>query len=352
MKQLSLLNDDLDPAERALGSRTARGIEPARQDAELVALAAGLNGRLRLGTSSWSFPGWSGLVYAHLAPKQSLSRDGLAAYARHPLLRSVGVDSGFYAPLDAGRLARYADQVPAGFRFLVKAPASITDPVQRVASSGSRAANPGFLDPALALQQAVDPYLKGLGDKAGVLLFQFPPLGRAWTEQPRRFAEDLYRFLRQLPCGPAYAVELRDPELLTPDLAAALHHGGAVPGLAGHPRLPPIGTQQDLFADYDEGPLVIRWLLRRNRRYGEARDRYQPFDRLCEPDPETRTCIAALVRAALARGREVYVIANNKAEGSSPLTLIELARALAQDERHRRRLDTDSRPIDPVPKTD
>jgi len=352
MQQLSLLDDDPDPAERATGSGTARGIEPARQDAELAALATSLSGRLRLGTSSWSFPGWSGLVYACSAPKQSLSRDGLAAYARHPLLRSVGVDSGFYAPLDARRLARYAGQVPAGFRFLVKAPASITDPVQRGAGSGSLAANPGFLDPALALQQAVHPYLEGLGDKAGVLLFQFPPLGRAWTRQPRRFAEDLYRFLHRLPLGPAYAVELRDPQLLTPDLAAALHHGGAVPGLAGHPRLPPVGTQQDLFAEHDDGPLVIRWLLRRNRGYGEARDRYQPFDRLCEPDPETRTGVATLVRAALARGREVYVIANNKAEGSSPLTLIELARELAGNERDRRRLDTDSKPIDPVPKTD
>jgi hypothetical protein len=78
------------------------------------------------------------------------------------------------------------------------------------------------------------------------------------------------------------------------------------------------------------GPLVIRWLLRRNRGYDEARDRYGPFDRLAEPDPDTRNAVAALVAEALAQGREVFVIVNNKAEGSSPLSVIELARALAE----------------------
>jgi hypothetical protein len=124
-------------------------------------------------------------------------------------------------------------------------------------------------------------------------------------------------------------VELRDGQLLTPDLAAALHHGGAVPSLAHHPRLPPLPVQRELFEQQPaSGPLVIRWLLRHNRGYDEARERYGPFDRLAEPDPDTRAVIAALISAALAEGREVFVIVNNKAEGSSPLGLIALARSL------------------------
>ena len=231
-----------------------------------------------------------------------MSRDGLSAYSRHPLLRTVGVDSGFYAPLDARRLARYAEQVPLDFRFLVKAPASITDRFRRVAGGRIREPNPGFLDLELALEQAVAPYCEGLGERAGVLLFQFPPLGRDITDNPRRFAEDLYRFLRRLPTGPTYAVELRDEALLTPDLAAAMHHGGAVPGLAAHPRLPLIQTQGELFANYDDGPLVIRWLLRRNRTYEEARDHYQPFDRLAEPDlPTPNHCCRVGRRRARSR---------------------------------------------------
>jgi len=330
VKQLSLLghDDDSAPDDGASGPRGSPAVDPALADAELAALGAQVDRRLRLGTSSWSFPGWAGLVYAAGASKQTLSRAGLTAYAGHPLFRTVGVDSGFYAPLDAARLARWAAQVPADFRFLVKAPATITDRFRRGPSGAPRELNPGFLDAALALDQAVEPYRAGLGEKAGVLLFQFPPLGRQVTAAPRRFAEDLYRFLKRLPVGPVYAVELRDPELLTPDLAAALHHGGAIPGLASHPRLPTLPVQRELFEDYDDGPLVIRWLLRRNRGYGEARERYLPFDQLAEPDPETRAAVAALIQDALSSGREVFVIVNNKAEGSSPLTLVELARSI------------------------
>jgi uncharacterized protein YecE (DUF72 family) len=323
MKQLDLLGET--PTEDA-----PRGVLPATTDSELASQVSRLAPRLRLGTSSWSFPGWAGLVYAASASKQVLSRDGLTAYSRHPLLRTVGVDSGFYAPLDAGRLARYAEQVPMDFRFLVKAPAAVTDRFQRGAGGRIREPNPGFLDTSVALEQAVTPFCEGLGDRAGVLLFQFPPLGRDITDNPRRFAEDLYRFLRRLPKGPTYAVELRDEALLTQDLAAALHHGGAVPGLAGHPRLPLLEAQGELFSRHDDGPLVIRWLLRRNRGYEEARERYQPFDQLLEPDPQTRTAVATLINDALAQGREVFVIVNNKAEGSSPLTLIELALELVR----------------------
>lgn len=333
MQQLSLLDE---PPAPSAGVRKDAGVQAAEATAEVLALAAGLDQRLRLGTSSWSFPGWAGLVYAARAPKPTLSRDGLSAYARHPLLRTVGVDSGFYAPLDARRLARYAEQVPADFRFLVKAPAAVTDRFRRDGQGRAREPNSGFLDAQLAVEQAVDPFLSGLGDRAGVLLFQFPPLALPRAASPReqlgagarRFAEDLYRFLRRLPAGPTYAVELRDADLLTPDLAAALHHGGAVPAIAGHPRLPMLETQRQLFAEHADGPLVIRWLLRRNRGYNEARDHYQPFDRLCEPDADSRRHIAQLVQQALAQGREVFVIVNNKAEGSSPLTLIELARTL------------------------
>lgn len=320
MKQLSLLEEAASEADP--------GVQPAASNRGVRALAAGLDARLRLGTSSWSFPGWSGLVYACSASKQRLSRGGLRAYGQHPLLRTVGVDSGYYAPLDACRLHGYAEQVPRDFRFLVKVPASVTDPFRRGADGRIRGPNPGFLDAGLALEQAVKPYCEGLRERAGVLLFQFPPLGRELTGNPRRFAEVLYRFLRRLPKTATYAVELRDEALLTPDLAAALQHGGAVAGLAEHPRLPALDAQDELFGGRGDGPLVIRWLLRRNRGYDEARQRYHPFDRLAEPNPRARDGIAALVVQALRQGREVFVIVNNKAEGSSPLSLIELARRI------------------------
>jgi uncharacterized protein YecE (DUF72 family) len=303
-------------------------IDPAKTGDAVTQLAAPLPDRLRLGTSSWSFPGWAGIVYDREYPAARLSRDGLAAYGQHPLLRTVGVDSSFYNPVSADRWQHWAEQVPDDFRFLVKGARQVTSPWQWDAKGRMSGANPHFLSADFALERIIEPLLEGIGDKLGTLLWQFPPLGRDITANPRRFAEDLYRFLNKLPVGPGYSVELRDAGLLTHDFVQALHHGGAVPALSVHPRLPELKEQRARFEPLQQGPLVIRWMLRRDRRYEEAKADFSPFDSLQAEDPDSRTQITVACRDALAQGRDVYVVANNKAEGSSPLSLARLASAL------------------------
>ncbi|MDO4706681.1 MAG: DUF72 domain-containing protein, partial [Comamonadaceae bacterium] len=85
---------------------------PAPPDAALLELAARLPPQLRMGTSSWHFPGWAGLVWGSDYAESTLSKAGLAAYAAHPLLRSVSLDRVFYRPLSAQQYAHYAAQVP------------------------------------------------------------------------------------------------------------------------------------------------------------------------------------------------------------------------------------------------
>src|SRR5689334_10246778 len=93
----------------------AATIQPAAPDAEWLSLSQQLGerwgGRLRLGTSSWNFTGWSGLVWAQAYPEARLSREGLPAYAAHPLLRTVSLDRAFYRPLEASAFAALAAQV-------------------------------------------------------------------------------------------------------------------------------------------------------------------------------------------------------------------------------------------------
>ena len=79
-------------------------VRPAAPDPALTSLAAALPERLWLGTSSWHYPGWAGLVWDKLYGEARLSREGLDAYARHPLFNAVGLDRGFYRPLS---LAQY-----------------------------------------------------------------------------------------------------------------------------------------------------------------------------------------------------------------------------------------------------
>jgi uncharacterized protein YecE (DUF72 family) len=304
--------------------RRSEGVGPAPVPEELAAIAARLPASLRLGTSSWSFPGWKGIVYDASSTATELSRRGLAAYSKHPLLRTVGVDRTFYAPVDASVLRDYAAQVPDDFRFVVKAPSLTTSPVIFGEGGAPQGPNELFLDAAWAEEFSVRPFVEGLAGKGGALLFQFPPLGPAFTARPALFAERLARFLESLPRGVPYAVELRDRKLFVPDYGGALKVGGATHCLSIHPRVPPIEAQR-AWSDPQAGPLVIRWMLHSGMKYEEARERYAPFDRIVDDDPVGRGAIAGAAVEALTRNRSLFVIANNKAEGSSPHTIFLLA---------------------------
>jgi uncharacterized protein YecE (DUF72 family) len=159
----------------------------------------------------------------------------------------------------------------------------------------------------------------------GVLLFQFPPLGPALTRRPEAFAEQLQAFLSALPAGPRFAVELRDHALVCGAYLQALRASGAHHCLGLHPRMP-VASEQARETGLDHaGPLVVRWNLHAGLGYEEARLRYAPFTRLVDEDIPNRVSLARLCLAANARGDPVFVIANNKAEGCAPLTLIRLA---------------------------
>jgi len=291
---------------------------------ELRALAHQLSRKVLLGTSSWAFPGWRGVVYADGAAQRHLSRHGLAAYSQHPLLRSVGVDRTFYAPIPAEEFAGYAEQVPDDFRFLVKAWGEVTSPTL----PGRTGLNPNHLDADCALDHCVGPARDGLGDKLGPLLFQFPPQGAPIARQPDAFADRLHAFLDALPKGPRYVVELRDDRLFTERYAEALRAAGAQHGYVAHPRMPSLQRQRQLVPI--AGPSTVRWMLHQGFGYQQAKERYEPFDALRDQDPGTRGEIVAMAREAIQLDVEMVVVVNNKAEGSSPLSVLELARAIVQ----------------------
>src|SRR5512140_3356501 len=175
-------------------ARAQDEVRPASVPPDLAAVAARLPPRIRLGTSSWSFPGWAGIVYGGVEAQPRLARAGLAAYARHPLLRAVGIDRTYYGPIEAADFAAYAAAVPDDFRFLVKAHELCT--VARFPQHARYGAQRGqangfFLDPAYATDAVVAPACEGLGEKAGPLLFQFPPQDTHFIGGPDGFAARL-----------------------------------------------------------------------------------------------------------------------------------------------------------------
>ncbi len=304
----------------------------APADAARRALAERLGASIRLGTSSWSFPGWAGLVYAREHSAAVLARHGLPAYAKHPLLRTVSLDRSFYRPLATAEYEALVRQVPADFRFVVKAAALVTDASLRDSGSGRPAQpNPLFLDPITTLEAVLRPAVDGLGEQLGVLVFQLSPLPRAWLAEPQRLLDALARLFDALP-RPAHgllAVELRDAALLTPAFAALLKAQGVRYCVGLHDRMPPLAAQLPVLRATWPGALVCRWNLQRGLGYADAKDRFAPFDRLVAPDLATREALARLIVATAAAGQPAYVTINNKAEGSAPLSVLALAEAIA-----------------------
>ena len=313
---------DLFSGSAGADSASALAERVRREHQECAEIAARLPPGIFFGTSSWSFPGWAGLVYPRRASEAQLAREGLRDYARHPLLRTVGIDRGFYAPIPERDLARYAEQLPAGFPCCAKAPGAVTS----ADLPGGSGANPDFLNAGRFVDEVVAPFRAAFTGHAGPFLLQFPPSSRL---RPDAFASRLERFLAALPRDFRYAVELRDPALLTENYRRALAATGTAHVYNYASRMPMPQEQEAVVPPGSASFAVIRLLLAPGTRYDDRREEFVPFDRIVAPDPRMRRQVLLLARACLSLGREVFVLVNNKAEGCSVLTIRALAEELA-----------------------
>jgi len=306
---------------------TLEAVTPSASQREL---SARLPEEIRVGAMPWSYPGWKGLVYAQAATEKQLANHGLTAYARMPLLRAAEIDRSYYEPLPASAYRHYAAQVPSAFRFLVKAHEDCSVaryPLHARYGKKRGLDNPLFLDAAYG-GRVVEAIRDGLGAQLGAVLFQFPPQD---VREPRRFADRLHAFLRGLPAGIPYAVELRNPELLTTAYGAALADTKALHCHNAWTAMPSVTEQARWLPKATRRPLVVRWLLRPQVAFADASARYSPFDRLVDPDDIRRDEIARLVARAHRHGVPVLLLVDNKAEGCAPLSVERVVEAIVRE---------------------
>jgi len=320
--QLSLFGEVEDGA----GS-PARGVALAAHYAEAAVIAAALPSGVYLGTSSWSFPGWAGIVYSDNRPQSELAQEGLREYARHPLLSTVGIDRSYYAPLPIPDLVAYASQLPDAFRCCIKAPAGVTALTLRDPGS-TRQQNPDFLSLDRLASDLLEPLAAAFSAHTGPIILEFPPFARGMRLEPAAFLDRLDPFLAGLPDQFDYAIELRDRTLLTEDYRQLLAAHGVAHTYNYWSAMPMPGDQADVVPPEDLPFSVVRLLLKPGTWYEDQREAFRPFNRIIAPDEAMRRQVEQLARRTLARGRKIYILVNNKAEGSSPLTVVELAKRL------------------------
>ena len=324
-------------------------VRPAHVSQEHHALAHQLPKLLRMGTSSWTFPGWAGLVWDQPYAEAKLSKEGLPAYSQHPLLRTVSLDRAFYRPMTALQYEQLAAQVSDDFRFVVKVPSMISDALIRSAEGVSAGrglqANPQFLNAALFHDICLKPVLEGLKDKLGVIVLQMSPLPApmlSYDAISKLFVQlagvlSAQSAMKLVVPESILAVELRNPELVTTplqdELIAVLKDTGAAYCLGLHAKMPPIEEQLPILRKLWPDPLVCRWNLHaKHGRYGyeAAKSGYAPFDKLVDEDLATRNLLARVIAGTVRGGQKAFVTINNKAEGSAPLSVFKLAEAVLE----------------------
>ena len=164
---------------------------------------------LFVGTSGFSFPEWKGTFYPDDLPGKQMLR----YYAER--LGTVEINNTFYRMPKREMLAGWTAQVPAGFRFAVKAPQRITH-WKRLVDTGE--------DTAFFLGQ-----LDALGERLGAVLFQLPPhLKRDPPSASGEPGEDrLAAFLPLVAGAPApVAFEFRHESWNDPAVGAAIVAAG------------------------------------------------------------------------------------------------------------------------------
>jgi uncharacterized protein YecE (DUF72 family) len=156
--------------------------------------------RVLVGTSGYSYKPWKGRFYPEKLPDAEM----LSFYAQR--FPTVEINNTFYRMPAAAMVSRWAEQTPAGFTFVLKAPQRITHQ-KRLHDVGDDVAY--FLDTAAAL-----------GPKLGPVLYQLPPY-------QKKDLERLKRFLDGLPARPPAAVEFRHASWFEEDVYAVLREHGA-----------------------------------------------------------------------------------------------------------------------------
>jgi uncharacterized protein YecE (DUF72 family) len=285
---------------------------------------------IRFGTSTWNYPGWQGLVYHQDYGTKGAAARMLREYADFPLFRTVGIDSSYYGPPTETVLRSYAEHLPRGFPCVSKVWSQITVQTFTKAQDEQRAgkANPDFLNPDLFIEEIYQPYQRHFADNTGPFVFEFQTIAKYSRMSPERFADRLDEFFSALPRDAQYAVEVRNEEFLTPMYFAVLREHGVAHVFSSWTRMPPIGHQLDLPASLTAPFIIARALLRPGRTYDEAVDAFAPYDRIREPNPKLRRDLVRLVEMARQTQLPAYLLVNNRAEGSAPLTIAAIAEML------------------------
>jgi uncharacterized protein YecE (DUF72 family) len=252
---------------------------------------------VHLGTSAFTADGWQGSFYpADLKPAEYLTY-----YATK--FDTVEVDSTFYRTPSSSTVRGWHQKTPKGFLLAARVPREITH--EKVLKD-CEADFKKFLD-AMDL----------MSDKLGPLLFQFAYFNKGPFKSLDDFLALLVPFLKKLPKGYKFAVEIRNKNWLVPKFADVLRERGVALALIDQAWMPRTSEWFEKFDPITANFAYIRWL---GDRKGIEKVTKTGNKTIVNRNAELAEWVE-IVRKFHKRKIQIFAYANNHYAGYAPATV-------------------------------
>lgn len=274
---------------------------------------------IRIGTCSWKYDSWKGLVYPDKAKLNYLSE-----YSKH--YNTVEIDQWFWSLHPGGKVTlpvekvvkEYNSSVGNHFRFTIKVPNSITlTHFYKKKKSDPLLQNQYFLDKDM-FRKFTDT-LSPMGEKIGVLMFQFEYLNKEKMNSQMQFIEMFESFLDKTKNEYKIGIEIRNPNYLNENYFSFLQRNKIKMVFLQGYYMPPVWEVFNKFKKYLENTVIIR--LHGPDRKAIEEKTGNVWDSIVEPKDEEILKISELVNYLDSQKVDTYVNVNNHFEGSAPLTI-------------------------------
>ncbi len=267
-------------------------------------------GNFRIGTCSWNYESWVGMVYA--TPSRTAA-GYLPEYARR--FRTAEVDSFFYRLPESRDVLDYLGAVDEDFRFTVKVTEDISLTHMRNPGLKQLIPNHSFLSPELfsTYLDRIEPMLP----RIDALMLEFEHLNKDKMKDVGEFMKALEGFMEATPHGLPIAVETRNKNYLTKEYFQFLAEKKIIHVFSEKLFLPHIYEVYEKFGDSISGTSVMR-LLGGDRKEIEEKTK-ERWNAIVDEKPDKER-IADMAKTIIYRGGSAIININNHYEGSAPRT--------------------------------
>ena len=252
---------------------------------------------LRIGTSAFTAAGWESAFYpAGMKPAEYLSY-----YATK--FDTVEVDSTFYRTPSVATVSGWERKTPAGFILTAKVPQIITH--EKVLQDCD--------DDLKHFLETMDL----MGDKLGPLLFQFGYFNKMAFKSGKEFLARLEAFLRKLPKGYRFAVEIRDKQWLNAEFFDLLRAHKVAYALIDQAWMPRVN---EIFEKFDPVTADFAYVRLLGDRKG-IEQKTKVWDKVIVDRSGELMNWVNVCQRTVRRGISTYVYVNNHYAGFAPATV-------------------------------